>query len=180
MFDNIQDALNQLLSGDRHESEVSCEQLIAALKQFPHSAELYFLLGSEQAEAGNKDDAKSALGYALVLKPDMHIARFQLAFLHLLDGNFDAVKVLLEPLVIDVGAADYLTYFAKGCIAAAEGDTEICVRQLEAGINHNRVNEALNTNMKKLCTLLMPSDVSASSEEAVETALFDIYTQQKH
>lgn len=185
MFINVEDALRQIIADKTQPAFAPTSKLQQAMEQFPFAAELHFLHGSELAEAGNVVDAIASLGQALILKPDLHIARFQLAFLHLVNGNLDAATVLFQPLVHhDCDNKNYLTFFARGCIALTLDKLDECKQLIEQGIALNDSNETLNRNMSKMLALLFDNDraqdnASATSENAA-SLLFDIYTQQKH
>ena len=185
MFINVEDALRQVVADKTQPVVTPDSKLARAMEQFPYVAELHFLYGSELAETGKVAEAVMSLGQALILKPDFHIARFQLAFLHLVNGNFEAVKVLLQPLLQpDDDNPDYLTFFAQGCIALMLDKNDECKQLIEQGISLNNSNEALNMNMAKMLALLFDSETGQDNDSgtAEETAsvLFDIYTQQKH
>jgi tetratricopeptide (TPR) repeat protein len=185
MFIDVQDALRQIVNEEAQFRLEPSGKLLQALEHFPLAAELHFFYGSELAETGEVEQAVKSLGQALVLNPDMYIARFQLAFLHLVNGNVDAVKVLLQPLLKNDNNLVYLSFFARGCIAAAAGSIEECRQFIQQGLALNNANLALNANMKKL-TELLSSDPQEElhndnvSDGSLGSVLFDIYTQQKH
>ncbi|WP_019677699.1 tetratricopeptide repeat protein [Arsukibacterium perlucidum] len=184
MFNDVQDALRQIISENSDSRLLPKSKLLLALEQFPYVAELHFLYGSELAESGKVDDAAASFGQALILQPEMHLARFQLAFLHMVNGNVDAVMVLLQPLLSDDENPSYLTFFARGCIAAMIGNTVECKKLIEKGLALNSQNEALNANMKKLVELVLSDERIQQNESMADdsfgSVLFDIYTQQKH
>uniref|UniRef100_A0A486XVJ1 Uncharacterized protein n=1 Tax=Rheinheimera sp. BAL341 TaxID=1708203 RepID=A0A486XVJ1_9GAMM len=185
MFINVEDALRQVVADKAQLGLAPVSKLVKAIEQFPYAAELHFLYGSELAETGNVLDAIASLGQALILKPDLDVARFQLAFLHLVNGNLDAATVLFQPLVHHDGDnKNYLTFFARGCIALTLDKLDECKQLIEQGMLLNSSNEALNKNMSNMLALLFDNDaeqnnVGGTSDNA-SSVLFDIYTQQKH
>ena len=185
MFTNVEDALRQIVADKTQPVVTPDSKLAQAIAQFPNAAELHFLYGSELAETGNVLEAIASLGQALILKPDLHIARFQLGFLHLVNGNLDAVTVLLQPLLRHDGDnINYLTFFAKGCIALTLGKMDECKQLVKQGIALNNSNEALNVNMVKMLDFLF-DDESVPDNRRITlddspSMLFDIYTQQKY
>lgn len=184
MFTNVEDALRQIVANKKQSDVTQGSKLGQAIEQFPNSAELHFLYGSELAETGNVLEAITSLGQALILKPDLHIARFQLGFLHLVNGNLDAAMVLMQPLLRQDGDnINYLTLFARGCIALTLDQMDECKQLVEQGIALNNSNEALNVNMVKMLNLLFDEtgpDGSKVTSDGSPSALFDIYTQQKY
>lgn len=184
MFINVEDALRQIVADKAQSGPAPTSKLVQAIKQFPYAAELHFLYGSELAETGKVSEANTSLGQALILKPDLHIARFQLAFLHLVNGDFDAVTVLLQPLLHHGDNVNYLTLFARGCLAVTLNNIDECKQLVEQGMALNNSNEALNVNMAKMLALLFDDETGrdniSATTESTASVLFDIYTQQKH
>lgn len=184
MFTDLQDALRQIAAEGSSVPPATQSVLTRALEQFPYAAELHFLNGSELAERAEFDTAVSAFRQALVLNPDLHIARFQLAFLYLVNGEAEAAAILLQPLLQNDSADSYLLFFAKGCIAAIQDNISECKQWIERGIAANTQNHALNINMEKMLALLLtdsnPQQHEQANTEEVGSALFDVYKQQSH
>jgi len=184
MFADLQDALRQIVAEDSSVQHAATSLLARALKQFPYAAEMHFLYGSELAERAEFESAARSLRQALVLNPSLHIARFQLAFLHLVNGDAEATAILLQPLLQDEGADSYLIFFAKGCVAALQDNMNECKQLIERGMAENTVNHALNINMEKMLSLLLTDNnrqlLEQSNIEEVGSVLFDVYTQQSH
>lgn len=182
MFSSFGDALQQSIAEITQSKSGPLVVLPSALALYPYSAELHFLHGSDLAQRGEYGGAVKAFTESLLLKPDMDIVRFQLAFLHYSQGNIELFKVLLTPILQSpVFEKGYLSLFAKGCVAIADGETESGRILIDEGISTNQENEALNDNMRRLLALFAEkADSDTSTENSFQSALLDIYKQQKH
>jgi tetratricopeptide (TPR) repeat protein len=142
----VRHALEVSAAGD---AEGAVRLLRAAAAEDPSSALVQFLLGAELAQAGATGDAEAAFANAVLLAPQLHIARFQLGLLQFTSGRAAIALVTWQPLLA-LGEEEPLPHFVRA-FAALAGDRFAQAREgFAAGIARNGSNEPLNDDMRKL------------------------------
>ena len=136
-------------------SQLDEKRLLATIKQavqqFPDSAELLFLFGSELAQQQQYQAAIDQLTRAVELNPEFKIARFQLCLL-LVNGQMWS---LFEPHVLtlkQLPESDFLHHFAQGLHLLVQQPVELAQLAaakdfLHSGIELNKENQALNLDI---------------------------------
>lgn len=142
----VRHALQVSAAGD---AEGAVRLLRAAAEEDRSSALVQLLLGAELAQAGAMGDAEAAFANAVLLAPQLHIARFQLGLLQFTSGRAAIALVTWQPLLV-LGEEEPLPHFVRA-LAALAGDRFAEAREgFEAGIVRNVTNEPLNDDMRKL------------------------------
>jgi tetratricopeptide (TPR) repeat protein len=131
-----------------------------AVSRTDATANAHFLLGAEYAQIKLYDRAVGEMEAALALDPGLSIARLQLGLLWLTSGAVERAVQVLAPLS-ELGEEEPLRLFAEGLCALVRDEFDNTVRLLESGIAHNQVNDALNTDMRRLLDELAPLRAAA-------------------
>lgn len=149
--------LHALRNNDPHET-ISC--LKQCLEAAPTHVKATYLLGATYAQVGMYDRAKQLMQQAVLLNPKEYTAIFQLGLLHLTSGDVELAKSAWEGLD-ELGQAHYLHSFKSAMLALAADEFGRCITLIDAGIDANSDNEALNKDM-----LQVKSSAIAAMEEA--------------
>ncbi|MFC4312679.1 hypothetical protein ACFPN2_26580 [Steroidobacter flavus] len=159
------------------------DELRRAAVADPRNGEIRYLLGAELAQQRRYDEAVLELSAAVALNPLLHTARLQLGLLHLTMAQPQHASAVLAPLEsLEDDAA--LKHFKRGLDALAVDDLQASVESLERGIELNRDNAALNTDMRMLATRIKETiasnnDQSGPKDDAVRTD-FSLYGVTRH
>lgn len=108
-----------------------------------------FLLGAELAQVGRHDEAMQAFAAAVLLAPDLHIARFQLGLLQYTSGQAALALVTWHPLS-QLAEAHPLREFVLGFAALADNRFEEAISRFRAGQQLNTDNPPLNGDIEML------------------------------
>jgi len=157
-------ALQVSAAGDTDEA---IRLLRAAADEDPASALVQFLLGAELAQAGAIGDAEGAYANAVLLAPQLHIARFQLGLLQFTSGRAAIALLTWQPLLA-LPPDDPLPHFVRAFAALAGDRFSEAKEAFAAGIARNSSNEPLNADMRKVITGI---DDLLQSQAGAPTAL---------
>ena len=135
------------LRNDDPEKAISC--LKECLERDPADAKSTYLLGATYAQMGMYDRAKQMLDQAIVLNPREYTAIFQLGLLHLTSGDVQQSKIVWQHLDV-LGSDHFLYLFKSAMLALVADDFALCIALVDAGIEANTSNEALNNDMRKI------------------------------
>jgi len=133
---------------DHGKREDAIEHLMSLIRMEPDNAMAHYFLAGLQAE---KQDFQSALietERAVSLDPELHIAVYQLGYLHLCFGRAEEAKSVWKSLDA-LNESDPLFLFKRGLLHWVDGDLEACVRDLESGMVINS-NEPLNDQIRSI------------------------------
>lgn len=173
----------QLCAAKMGRNEDVTADLAQALNQFPYAAALYFMRGSEAAEAQNFTDAMHDFATALVLEPEFRLARLQYILCCFKTEQFALVPVLLQPLLLaggtDAMIGELLVNLFSQPVAAF--DEKLAALQTQPDML-----PAVWENLRSLRQYL-PAEAAETTSDASSTAtsgeissiLLEIY-QQKH
>jgi tetratricopeptide (TPR) repeat protein len=129
------------------------DEAIALLKRTiqasPENARAHYLLGAQHAQIGLYDRAVAEMAEAVRLDPGLSAAHFQLGLLHLTGGHIREAEAAWKPLD-RLAAHDPLRLFKSALLHLVHEEREACIAELQAGIARNRLNEALNVDMRRL------------------------------
>ena len=128
---------------ERHADAMEYLKRATQSRSNPHA---HFLLAAEYAQLGLNDRAVAEFRAALEIEPALHAARFQLGLLFIVNGRIQEALDTWQPLESTSAAEPYAT-FARGLARIAREDFAGAIEDLKRGIEINRVNPALNTDM---------------------------------
>ena len=104
-----------------------------SLELEPNKPEALFLLAAQHAEIGLYDRAKEGYRLSIEQKPDLHLARFQLAMLSLQSGEMDDLQ---EQIAYIETHADNprLKRYTRALSAMSEENAELAIEHFEEGL----------------------------------------------
>lgn len=157
------------------------DELRRAAVADPRNGEIRYLLGAELAQQRRFDEAVLELSAAVALNPLLHTARLQLGLLHLTMAQPQHAAAVLAPLE-SLEDDSALKHFKRGLDALAVDDLQASVDNLERGIELNRDNPALNTDMRMLAGRIketIANNQAPPDGDAVRTD-FSLYGVTRH
>jgi tetratricopeptide (TPR) repeat protein len=143
----------------------SVARLRAAATRDDASAEVFFLLGSQLAQAGAMDEALRHMARAIELAPRYAIARFQLGLLLLTQGLPQEALGVWVPLA-SLPADDPLRSFRLGLEHLIKDEFADAVACLRRGIALNAQFPALNEDMSLLIDRIHGLPATTATEGA--------------
>jgi tetratricopeptide (TPR) repeat protein len=140
-------ALNAMRN-NRHDEAIAL--LKRTIQTSPDKAWAHYLLGAEHAQIGLYDRAVTEMAQAVRLDPGIPAAaHFQLGLLHLTAGRTREAEAAWEPLD-RLAPDDALRLFKSALLHLVHEERDKCIEELQAGIALNKLNEALNDDMRRL------------------------------
>lgn len=133
----------------------------------PRNGEIRYLLGAELAQQQRYDEAVLELSAAVALNPLLHTARFQLGLLHLTMAQVQHAAAVLAPLENLEDDAP-LKHFKRGLDALAVDNFAESIASLEHGMQLNRENPPLNSDMSMLVERIKAT-MQSNAEAAAQT-----------
>jgi Flp pilus assembly protein TadD len=118
-----------------------------AVDEQPGFAVPPFLLGAEFAQMGRIEEAIQAFAAALLLAPELHVARYQLGLLQYTSGHAALALVTWQPLT-QLPEAHPLREFVFGFAALAEDRFADAITRFRAGQALNTDNAPLNGDIQ--------------------------------
>lgn len=150
MSHNADDLLAQAIAASKADQ---AEQAISLFRQAaqaaPTAAIPHFLLGAELAELNRSQEAEAAYAQALLLAPDLHMARFQMGLLQFLTGRV-AMALLTWDALGKLPESLSLQRAVTGFAALAHDQADDAVRLLEQAIAASDADPVLAQNLKQL------------------------------
>ena len=112
----------------------------------PASGLPFFLIGAEHAQAGRVQQAEQAFANAVLMAPEMSIARYQLGLLQFASDRLPLALVTWQPLLA-LAESDPLRHFACGFVAMQRNELALAARHFEQGMALNRDNPPMNRDI---------------------------------
>jgi Flp pilus assembly protein TadD len=112
----------------------------------PTSGLPHFLRASELAHLGRMDEAETAFANAVILAPELHIARYQLGLLQFTSARAAIALVTWQPL-LNLPASNPLHSFVQGFAALAADDFRDARVWFTRGVADNTANAPLNQDV---------------------------------
>jgi tetratricopeptide (TPR) repeat protein len=178
-----------LAASQKDDSETALHLFNEASKQLPQSGIPHFLIGAEYAQLGRMVEAEAAYANAVLLAPDLSIARYQLGLVQFTSGRASMALVTWQPL-LTLPNNDPLGLFVRGFIELAQDKFESSLDFFSKGINANHTNAPLNADImrviEKIQTVInnnkqQPISPTMADEIKEESShfLLESYRQQK-
>ena len=160
-------ALHASALGDHHASMTYLEEV---LRREPANARAIYLRAVQHAELGLTQRAVAGIKRALMLEPDLELARFQLGLLLLLDVHEPAqAKCYLERLRISPDRM--LRAYAQAMIAVVNNEPALARQQLAIGIAQSSPDAPLSTLMRRLFERLLTGAEVNNGELAAQRTM---------
>jgi tetratricopeptide (TPR) repeat protein len=136
-----------------------------ASEALPGWALPHFLSGSEYAALGQWEKAEAELANAVLLAPDLHLARYQLGLLQFSTGRAAVALVTWERLAGNPEEPS-LSAFVRGFAALAQDAFPEALASFERGLAEPRVNPAVAGDIRKVVQKLLAEVPSVTVTEA--------------
>jgi tetratricopeptide (TPR) repeat protein len=158
----------------------------------PGSAMPHFLIGSEYAASGEIAKAELAFANAVLLAPQLTIARYQLGLLQFSSGRAALALVTWQAL-LNLGESDPLPHFIRGFAALAQDAFAEALTNFRAGLSRNNTNPAVSSDIEQIMARIAevqaaagtvtassdsPPDQTAEAERVDEHVLLSNYRPQ--
>ena len=168
------EAMTTILNNISLASDTAMDDITSAIAIHPEDARLHFLKGSLLIERGQHIEAHTSLKNAVVLDPNLHIARFQLGFFQLTSGESDAARETWQPLGDQLPEDHYMRSFLRGLLALIVDDFRTTITELQTGIAQNTENDPLNNDMSLIISecekIVQGQNIDNDGEEASATS----------
>jgi Flp pilus assembly protein TadD len=132
----------------------SADDTVAALRLLDEASALepasglpHFLRASELAHLGRLVEAETAFANAVILAPDLHIARYQLGLLQFTSARAAIALVTWQPL-LNLPPSNPLHSFVQGFAALAADDFRDARVWFHRGVAENTTNAPLNHDVQ--------------------------------
>jgi tetratricopeptide (TPR) repeat protein len=133
----------------RNQSVEACELFYQCIALAPDWGVPHFLVGAEHAAAGEIDKAELGFANAVLLMPNMPVARYQLGLIQFTSGRASLAIISWQPL-LDLPDTNYLLYFVRGYIALAQDDFDLALKSYQTGLNIPTDNPPLFEDVRRL------------------------------
>ncbi|WP_233168166.1 hypothetical protein [Xylophilus sp. ASV27] len=159
------DILQALAASAAGDSATAIELFKRAAQLAPSSAIPHYLLAAEQAHLGLVEQAEHSFANALLLQPDMNMARFQLGLLQYFSDREALALLTWQPLK-ELEPTDALRHFVTGFDALAHSRYIEARDHITRGLICNKENPALNADMQQVVARIDALQPSAIKPEA--------------
>ncbi|MBT9458003.1 MAG: hypothetical protein IV097_15395 [Burkholderiaceae bacterium] len=130
-----------------NQSETALDCFAQAVDCEPASGLPYFLIGAEHAQLGRVQDAEAAFSSAVLLAPEMSIARYQLGLLQFASDRLPMALVTWQPL-LTLTESDPLRQFVSGFMEIQRNQPALAIQHFRRGIELNRENPPMNRDVE--------------------------------
>lgn len=146
-------ALHASAMGDHHACMTYLEEV---LQRQPRNARAIYLLAVQHAELGLLQRAVAGIKTALLIEPDLELARFQLGLLLLIDNNEPVeARGYLDRLRTSQDRA--LRAYAEAMIAVCDNEPALARRKLAVGLSESPPDSPLAMLMRRVFERLLSS-----------------------
>ena len=146
-------ALHASAMGDHHACMTYLEEV---LQRQPRNARAIYLLAVQHAELGLTQRAAAGIKTALMIEPDLELARFQLGLLLLFDNNEPVeAKGYLDRLRTCQNRA--LRAYAEAMIAICDKQPTLARQKLAVGLSESSPDSPLAVLMRQVFERLLSS-----------------------
>jgi len=146
-----------------NQSETALDYFVRAIDCDPTSGLPYFLIGAEHAQTGRVQDAEAAFSSAVLLAPEMSIARYQLGLLQFASDRLPMALVTWQPLLA-LPESDPLRHFIRGFAAVQRSQHALAIQHFRHGIKLNSENPPMNRDIERVIQQLSALCLVGSAE----------------
>ncbi|HEX8029262.1 MAG TPA: hypothetical protein VF491_12400 [Vicinamibacterales bacterium] len=156
-----------LHASESDNTELALQRFREAAQAVPGNGLPHFLAAGELAQTGRMQEAEGAYATAVLLAPDMAIARYQLGLLQFATDRLALALTTWQPLLA-LGEDDFMRRFAQGFFAMAAEDVPEAQAQFRAGLALNTVNPPMNRDIERVLASLdeISANLAASAGQA--------------
>lgn len=138
-----------------------------AAQHAPGSGLPHFLIGAELAQLGRMEEAETAYANAVLLAPDLDMARYQLGLIQFTSGRAALGLVTWGPL-FQRPPESALQRIVHGFAALAQDDFTQAIACFREGMALNQDNPALNRDLQMMIERIGAQTGEASAAPAVQ------------
>lgn len=158
----LQNAMQESAAGHLDRS-ISLLQTAADFN--PATGVPYFLMGAAYAQAQQPEKAEAAYATALIMSPDLLMARFQLGLLQLTGGRAAVSMLTWQPLLAQP-EGDPVRSYVLGYQALAHNQFQDAIDHFAAGLRQPQDNQPLMRDIEKTMQAIMDQQEGLTSPEA--------------
>lgn len=133
-----------------------------ALAERPDAGLPHFLIGSQHAASGDFSQAEASFATALLLAPDLAIARYQLGLLQFTSQRAAIALLTWQPL-LTLPSSEPLTHFVRGFAALADDHFDEALHHFNQGLALGPENRAVSSDIEKVIDRIHASGHGAVS-----------------
>jgi Flp pilus assembly protein TadD len=145
------------------QSDTAIELFRQAMQEQPGFAVPPFLLGAEFAQLGRNEEAQQAYASAVLMAPELHIARFQLGLLQFTSGQAALALMTWQPLLA-LPEDQALRAFVMGFTAMAGDAFDDAIAHFRTGQQLNHDNPPLNNDIDMVIERIQAVVASQAAE----------------
>ena len=146
----------------------------------PSSGVPHFLIASEHASLGQVAPAEQAFANAVLLSPQLHVARYQLGLLQFSSGRAAIALVTWQPL-LSLPPAHAMGHFVRGFAALAQEKTQEALAHWREGLPLCTDNPAMATDIQKVIdTVSGLAAASGPTADPGQHLLLSAYARSLH
>ena len=146
-------ALHASAMGDHHACMTYLEEV---LQRQPRNARAIYLLAVQHAELGLTQRAVAGIKTALMIEPDLELARFQLGLLLMFD-NYEPVEAKGYLDRLRTSENRVLRAYAEAMIAICDNDPTLARQKLAVGLSESPPDSPLAMLMRRVFERLLSS-----------------------
>ncbi len=151
-----------LAASQADDGDSALEHLRVAAGIDPTSGLPHLLMAGEFAEMQRYEDAEASFARAVLLAPQLTIARFQLGLLQFTSSRIPMACMTWQPLAA-LGPDDPLVTFVDGFVALANDDLSVARSAFERGLALDGTNEPLRRDIARIVTEIDRVSVDGAS-----------------
>jgi tetratricopeptide (TPR) repeat protein len=140
-------------------TELALQRFLEAAQAKPGNGMPHFLAAGELAQTGRMEEAERSYATAVLLAPDMAVARYQLGLLQFATDRLALALTTWQPLLA-LAEDDFMRRFVQGFFAMAAEDVLQAQSQFRAGLALNTVNPPMNRDIERVLASL--DDINAN------------------
>lgn len=146
-----------------NQSKTALDCFAQAIDCEPASGLPHFLIGSEHAQLGRVQDAEAAFTSAVLLSPEMSIARYQLGLLQFASDRLPTALVTWQPLLA-LTESDPLRHFVTGFIEMQRNQPALAIQHFRRGVELNHGSPPMNRDVERVIQQLAALCIVGSAE----------------
>lgn len=120
-----------------------------ASSEVPGAGLPHFLIGSQHAALGDFSQAETSFATALLLAPDLVIARYQLGLLQFTSQRAAIALLTWQPL-LTLPSSEPLTHFVRGFVALADDHFDEALGHFKEGLVLHPENRSVAGDIEKV------------------------------
>jgi tetratricopeptide (TPR) repeat protein len=147
---DLQSLLDQgIAASNAREPDAALAIFVRCIQAYPHAPEPHLLIAAQHAAHRRFEQAENAFASAILLAPDLHVARYQLGLLQLTCGRATMALLTWQPLLL-LPEDNPLAHFVRGYAALANDDFGIAEKHFDSGLDCENGNAPLAEDIQKV------------------------------